>query len=913
MAPQRILEIRITGCLFSDSNFYRLALDGHETELQTVSTTVPKFNKVLHVQLSEGNNSIELGVFGMVDGTERQMATASVPVNPGKDFVHHDLTIASGPGNTVTGIVKIAYKQIKLNVVYFLRETVSDKSVLGISVNTALIGEGAEASSEYKDVRIKVRDKEGTILGNNKVSNDKSAAFFPLEEGEVFSNETGMELFITLEEYDGATFTLPISFGAMSVCLPMSSTLALLLTVQLLYQPARLAGLVHEVNMAVLKESGNNDKVSAVKGGDYMTLLHKNLLLLQFINPASGEADVALPEDAITRGVHGAPFERSAVNAQPDGFFLVAAEAQNGRSSKKKALLKKNLILHMGTFGISPQLVADPSVLLQCKCFMVAVNTVILGDVDGSLSCDPRHNQLMGTGVLEEKEREMSRETGVISVVLEGAVAINNADEPLMKALAKTESFVSVRVTLSIVPTESPPLLSPTGELMPLSPPESPRLDDDDDPEHKSRAPNSNSVPKLDMSEAGMMGQKSSSSVVLKPEASAEQLGPAGPSANMAGELPGQWDMQDARGERRMYEGEDIENWGSPGGLGDNFSPSKYKIDRASTALVAMIKSELVEKQRLIDRLVGEASARTDAIELCGREIRTLREEAMVMQQKFKESVSALNERDQGIAEASHYVEELLGAPDQLNKLSRTTLLHVAADLGERLIVLQAEKKELEDLLAEAQAARRQFEEDKSALSELQEASVEQARLIQKLQKRLSATDALKATIKLQERVIAKMQAVVEAHLRTTRPAGGPEAAGLLNRLLEDLERQGHEEELSLAQAHQEEQERGRRKLAEEELKREKAETEKLRRQIKQLEFDLDKAIEAKRDAPSNLTEAEANRKIDQLEAEVRAFFLGHYLVWSGELSEMRDERCDGRTVPACVLTLTTLSDTTPF
>jgi hypothetical protein len=105
-----------------------------------------------------------------------------------------------------------------------------------------------------------------------------------------------------------------------------------------------------------------------------------------------------------------------------------------------------------------------------------------------------------------------------------------------------------------------------------------------------------------------------------------------------------------------------------------------------------MIKSELSEKQRLIDRLVGEASARTDAIELCGREIRSLREEALQMQQKLREAETALQLRDTEIADASRYVEESLGAPEPLNKLSRTTLLHVAADLGERLQVALAEK-----------------------------------------------------------------------------------------------------------------------------------------------------------------------------------------------------------------------------
>ena len=147
---------------------------------------------------------------------------------------------------------------------------------------------------------------------------------------------------------------------------------------------------------------------------------------------------------------------------------------------------------------------------------------------------------------------------------------------------------------------------------------------------------------------------------------------------------------------------------------------------------------------------------------------------------------------------------------------------------------------------------------------------MEQSRLIQKLQKKLGTTDTYKSTIKLQERVIAKMQAVIEAHLRTTRQEGGPEAAGLLDRIMQDLDRKGNEEEATLNQAQAEEAERAKRKAAEEELRNQKAETAALKKSVRQLEFDLAKAIEAKANERSSLGESDANRKIDQLEAEVR-------------------------------------------
>lgn len=903
MAPAKTYEVRFTGCLLSEAHFYRLAVDHHETELLSTSTTVPKFHKLLHVQLSDGVTAMELSIAALIDGAEKVVAIAQVPIVPSKDFTHYDVVIPTAAGNTVTGTVKLAYKLIKLNVIGILRETVNNRSVLGISVNTGLVGESADAAAEYKDIRLKIKDKEGTVLGNNKVSNDKSAVFFPLEDHEVFGNEASLELIVTMEDGD-KTFPLALQYGTMSVSVPMSSTLAILVTCQVLYEPSRQAGLVHEISMAVLKQSGPNDKVSSLKGNDYITLTRKNLLYLQFIN-AEGNVDVVVPEESLLKAIKGVPFERAELQPMPDGLFIISTEAHSGRSLKKKPLMKKNLVIHLGTFGISSSLVASPDMLVRAKCTMVGLNTDIQGSVDGSLSCNTKYNTLMGSGILEEKERETSKEMGIISVVLEGKVDIRPTENPLMNALSKSDSYLSARVTISIVPTESPPLISPTGELMPLSPPDSPRIEEHHDEQTIARAPSkksldglqaSSSVPKLDIGQIS----RTPSQQVLQPVPSNEQF-MAMDHPNVEGEMPGQWNLQAQGQDRSLYGGEDMENWGSPGALGDNFSPTKYKIDRASTALVSMIKSELVEKQRLIDRLINEASARTDAIELCGREIRSLREEILSLQTKARDAESALAQRDADIAEASKYVEDAVGSPEQLARLSRNTLIHIACDLGERNQKLILEKEELEELVAEAHASRMQFEEDKKTLSELQDAHVEQSRLIQKLQKKLSATDSYKSTIKLQERVIAKMQAVIEAHLRTTRQEGGPEAAGMLDRILQDLERKGQEEEQTMAQAQAEEYERTRRRAAEEELKKEKHEANALRKQVgagliliisssssnglilthansshilsrtkvKQLEADLKKATDVKSVEPSSLSELDANRKIDQLDAEV--------------------------------------------
>lgn len=67
----------------------------------------------------------------------------------------------------------------------------------------------------------------------------------------------------------------------MSVAIPLGPGLALLCTLQMLYQPTVLAGIQHELNMAVLKNTGSNEKISAIKGADMAALMRKNLLFLQ--------------------------------------------------------------------------------------------------------------------------------------------------------------------------------------------------------------------------------------------------------------------------------------------------------------------------------------------------------------------------------------------------------------------------------------------------------------------------------------------------------------------------------------------------------------------------------------------------------------------------------------------------------
>lgn len=216
---------------------------------------------------------------------------------------------------------------------------------------------------------------------------------------------------------------------------------------------------------------------------------------------------------------------------------------------------------------------------------------------------------------------------------------------------------------------------------------------------------------------------------------------------------------------------------------------------------------------------MDEAAARTDAIQFCGREIRALRDETAELRLKIRELESAVEQRDKASAEAVQFVEDVLKAPERLTHLSRETLVNVAAEMGKKYKKTDEERLELKRIAAEAKSARQQYQEQQKALAELNDAHIQQSQVLQKMQKKMGKVEAYKSTILMQERVISKMQAVIESRLRTARREGG-EAAGLLDKLLKDIERQERESASQVESERIETQTAEKLEAAEEELAR---------------------------------------------------------------------------------------------
>ena len=269
-----------------------------------------------------------------------------------------------------------------------------------------------------------------------------------------------------------------------------------------------------------------------------------------------------------------------------------------------------------------------------------------------------------------------------------------------------------------------------------------------------------------------------------------------------------------------LYDGRDDEDGfdfspnGSPAGnIGEGFSPkqimSHKRATKAGEALAHVIKAELVEKQKIINRLMDEAGARCDAIDICGKEIKTLRDDIIRYKSKADDATSEIAKYETAKSEASKFVESTVGSPEQLASLNRATLIHVTLDLGERLKKSDEERVELKKIAMEGQAARAKYIERQTQLNDLTEAHMHQSHFIQKLQKKVSKMDNYKSTIKLQENIIAKMQRVVEAHLKLSRRndgSGSSQQNELFDKLMGEIEKSellGREEQAIAAAAKQ--------------------------------------------------------------------------------------------------------------
>lgn len=203
---------------------------------------------------------------------------------------------------------------------------------------------------------------------------------------------------------------------------------------------------------------------------------------------------------------------------------------------------------------------------------------------------------------------------------------------------------------------------------------------------------------------------------------------------------------------------------------------------KASTAFVEIIRDELAEKQRLIDRLLQELDEKYAAIQVCGRDIVQLREEKAQLRAQVKDLQADIQcdfeaeERAQSIAsdlanvsleggESSNNSHQLAA-----NDMNKTTLLKVISKLHAQLQTQARDQRLQQQQLTQLQQqhldTQSLYTQLQAKHEELQATHTQSQRYIQSIGRDIAKVDLFRQTIRTQEQMIARLQNVMESKVR---------------------------------------------------------------------------------------------------------------------------------------------------
>lgn len=192
--------------------------------------------------------------------------------------------------------------------------------------------------------------------------------------------------------------------------------------------------------------------------------------------------------------------------------------------------------------------------------------------------------------------------------------------------------------------------------------------------------------------------------------------------------------------------------------------------DNAEKKVINVIRDELKDKQKIIDRLINENTLKAQTITEQTQSAEALREEISKLKVTLAENRAALSYKEQEGEEAVRLAQEGVDSPISLHNCARNVLIQAVVECSRRLKQVDNERCELKKVIGDSVSVRKQYVSLSKAHKELQEAHLLQARHIQKLEKQYEKIKTYQNTIVMQEKVIAKMQSVVESYLR--EPAG---------------------------------------------------------------------------------------------------------------------------------------------
>ena len=196
---------------------------------------------------------------------------------------------------------------------------------------------------------------------------------------------------------------------------------------------------------------------------------------------------------------------------------------------------------------------------------------------------------------------------------------------------------------------------------------------------------------------------------------------------------------------------------------------SSENIDKGSSLhLIDMLSNEIKEKQRLVDRLLTENSAKAQTIAQQSKCTESLHKEISKLKVCLAENRAALSYREQESSAAVRLAEDGVDSHTSLQQYSRPVLIQTVIECCNRLKKVDQERLDLKKIMGDSVSIRKQFAALNKVYRELQDAHMSQSKHIQKMQKQYDKVKTYQNTIVMQEKVISKMQSVIESHLRTS-------------------------------------------------------------------------------------------------------------------------------------------------
>ena len=236
-----------------------------------------------------------------------------------------------------------------------------------------------------------------------------------------------------------------------------------------------------------------------------------------------------------------------------------------------------------------------------------------------------------------------------------------------------------------------------------------------------------------------------------------------------------------------------------PYAFGDHVNSSDVAAGKRDTAaahaIADLFRHELAEKQRIIEALMLECKEKDAGIQLCGKDIKYLRDDNFATKMRLKELENILHNKIQLENDSMEMSETLLANlqmgninNNQLANISRGALLGVIQKMAVHFQRQSEEKNEYKRLVADGQSARKQYNELMSKYANLEDAHMQQSKHLSKFKRDLGRIDTFKQTIQMQEKVISKMQLLIESRLQAAKNENRMKGDGILDQLLANLD-----------------------------------------------------------------------------------------------------------------------------